>query len=314
MDSFIFYGDYAKQIQADNLLQVIGNDLTILDSIQLAAVEECVSYLKQKYDTAQAFQVITQHDTTKAYKAGQTIYLDAPAYDATKTYALGILVSQDGKIYKCTTAITVHETFTIAHWTFVGNQNAIYYAKYSETPFNYKTIYAVGNKVFWKDKVYTCRITTQILDHEAQLQIGIAGTSKIANIFPDDPIKGVQYWGVGVAYSVPAETEITNTNFWTLGDNRDQKLLQICIDIALYHAHCRISPRNIPELRIIRYIGHGEDRETRGQRILYPTYCALGWLQSAAIGNDVTPELPLLQPAQGGRIRFGGNQKNTNNY
>jgi len=47
MDSFIFYGDYAKQIQADNLLQVIGNDLTILDSIQLAAVEECVSYLKQ---------------------------------------------------------------------------------------------------------------------------------------------------------------------------------------------------------------------------------------------------------------------------
>ena len=73
-------------------------------------------------------------------------------------------------------------------------------------------------------------------------------------------------------------------------------------------------PRNIPELRVVRYMGEPADRETRGQRILYPTYCALGWLQAAAIGNDITPDLPVIQPEQGMRIRFGGNQKVTNNY
>ena len=64
------------------------------------------------------------------------------------------------------------------------------------------------------------------------------------------------------------------------------------------------------ELRIINCIGNQPDRETRNGRVLYPTYCALGWLQAASIGDDITPELPLLQPAQGGRIRFGGNFKN----
>jgi len=314
MDSFIFYGDYAKQIQEDNLLQVVGNKTSILNSIQLAAVEECVSYLKQKYDITQAFQPITQHDITKPYKSGQTVYLNAPAYDATKTYALGSFVAQSDKIYKCTTAIAAHEAFNVAHWSLVGDQYAIYYAKYTQDSFYYKAIYTVGNKVFWCDKIYTCRIATQILDHEALLQIGVSGTSKIVNIFPDDPVKGVQYWGAGTPFSIPASTEISNTDYWIFGDNRDQKLLQICIDIALYHAHCRISPRNIPDLRIRRYIGDANDREIRGQRILYPTYSALGWLQSAAIGNDITPSLPLLQPAQGGRIRFGGNQKNVNNY
>jgi hypothetical protein len=88
----------------------------------------------------------------------------------------------------------------------------------------------------------------------------------------------------------------------------------ICIDIALYHLHARISPVNVPELRIHRYMGLAEDRAMKAGRVIYPTYSALGWLQAAADGTDITPELPKLQPAKGARIRYGGNPKLINSY
>lgn len=314
MDSFLYYGDYAKQIALDNLQQIIGGNQTILDGIQRAAVEECISYLKQKYDTEKEFEDTTQYDRSLVYKAENTVYLNANAYSASSTYALNSLTLQAGNVYRCTTAITVPEVFNISHWTLLGQQWDLFYTLLPKPMFQYDKVYVIGDQVFWKDKTFTCKIATSILTHDAKLQMGIASGINVLNIFPDDPVSGVQYWGVGVAYSVPANTDLTNTTYWTKGDNRDQKLLMTCIDIALYHAHCRISPRNIPELRIMRYMGNDGDRETRGQRILYPTYSALGWLQAAAIGDDITPELPRLQPYQGARIRFGGNVKNVNNY
>jgi hypothetical protein len=310
MDSFIFIGDYAKQIQSDNLSQIIGGNQTILDGIQRAAVEECVSYLKQKFDVSKAFQHITQHDNAKAYKAGQTVYLNAAVYDPTKTYALDAQVLQAGSIYKCTTAIVAAEAFTPGHWGLVGTQYAIYFAAYPKYIFDYEENYKVGSQVFWKDKVYTCRVASSIMDHQSLLQSNRAGSDIVTNSFPD---QSVQQWGAGDIYEIVVNTEISDAK-WTLGDNRDQKLLQICIDIALYHAHSRISPKNIPDLRAIRYIGDPGDRVlVYNSPIKYPAYSALGWLQCAAKG-ELTPELPMIQPKQGRRIRFGGNQKIQNQY
>ena len=314
MNSFIFFGDYAKQIQADALQQAIGQDQTILDNIQVAAVAECVSYLRQKYDVSKAFQPTLQHSPSSTYNAGQTVYLNAPAYDGTRTYALGEQCLQAGFVYSCSTAIVTREAFNSAHWTLLGTQWLAFCAKYPADIFDHLRIYAVGDKVFWNGKVYTCAIKTMVLSHADMLQIGSAGVNMAVNVFPDDSVKGVQYWGGGVIYSVPLSTPISDTIYWAQGDGRDQKLVEICVNIIIYKAHLRIAPRNVPELRMVQYMGYAEDRETRGQRILYPTYCALGWLQAATIGDDITPELPLLQPLQGKRIRFGGNMKNVNNY
>ena len=41
----------------------------------------------------------------------------AAAYSETATYAVGDAVTHDGKLYKCTVAITTAETWTPAHWT-----------------------------------------------------------------------------------------------------------------------------------------------------------------------------------------------------
>jgi hypothetical protein len=314
MDTFIFIGDYNRQIQSDNLQQIIGNNQTTLEAIQLAAVEECISFLKQKYDTSQAFQAITQHDKTKTYKAGQTVYLNAAAYDHTLTYTVGSIVLESGNIYTNTAAITHAEAWTIAHWTLIAAQYSTYYAIYPQTQFNYLHLYSRGDNVFYKDKVYNCKIGSGILDHAAMLEIGSPVESRITNIFPDDALKGLQYWGTGTDYSVLINTVITDTDYWAPGDNRDQKFLQTCINIVLYHAHLRISPRNVPESREKFYMGLEKDRTYANGRILYPIYSALGWLQAAADGTDITPNLPLLQPTEGMRIRFGGNSKLQNTY
>lgn len=175
------------------------------------------------------------------------------------------------------------------------NAGVLYYAKLPQPLFQYGGLYNIGDKVFWKDKVYTAKVQTPLLDHDTGLQYREIENIPLANPAPDDPQNGVAYWGVGVAYSVPAGTALTNTTYWTLGDSRDQQMVLYLIDITLYHVHARIAPRNIPDLRVKRY----DD--------------ALGWLKMCARG-EVTPALPLLQPHQGNRIRFGGGIRNINTY
>jgi chitodextrinase len=88
-------------------------------------------------------------------------------------------------------------------------------------------------------------------------------------------------------------SDITNwqSETWVAGDNRDQQLVLYMVDIALFHLLSRISPRNIPELRMARYTAAKE------------------WLQDAANGT-ITAAIKVLQPFQGNRIRFGGGVKN----
>ena len=76
--------------------------------------------------------------------------------------------------------------------------------------------------------------------------------------------------------------------------DRDPQLLNYIIDLAVYHLHSRISPRNIPELRMTRYDN------------------AVAWLKMCAMG-DVTPKLEI-QDTAGRILRWGSQQKNQNNF
>ena len=314
MDSFLFIGDYSKQIESNTLSQLTGGKNSILDGIQRASVEECISYLKQKYDTTLEFEPVTAHDRTKKYLAENTVYLDAPLYSPTSAYSLNSYTLYNGQVYQCNTEITIPEAFIPAHWTLLGNQYDILNAVLPFQTFNIYGWYKVGDQVYWKNNTYTCKIETQSVNHDEKLAIGIAIDYNVINVFPDDTKYGVTYWGVAIPYLVPPNTDLLNTVYWSLGDNRDQKLLMVCVSIAIYHLHFRISPKNIPDAVIHRYMGDSQDRVQKGERIIYATYSPLGWLQAAAIGTDITPELPLLQPRQGSRINFGGRVKLINDY
>lgn len=109
------------------------------------------------------------------------------------------------------------------------------------------------------------------------------------------------------------DTELAKT-----GSARDPQLLSKIVDIALYHLHQRIAPRNIPELRVNNYMGLPEHATVVQGKVRYPMHSALGWLQACVDGTDITPNLTLLVDADGNKlgnqIRSGGNKKNINSY
>lgn len=293
---YLIAKDLRKSIQAENLQQIIGNDDSTLTAAILTAVEEATSYLVQKYNLTREFQDLTLWHKANVYKATNRVYLNATAYSAqAPSYAVGALVLQAGNVYRCKTAINAPEAFNAAKWDLLGAQFDIFFAKFPFDEFDFNRQYAVGDQVWWKDKTYTCRIQTRPYSQETFLQFRELQDVPFLNVAPDNVNNGVQYWGNGVNYSVPADTDILNTAYWTKGDNRSQQLLTTVVDIALYHVHSRISPRNIPDLRVKRY----DD--------------ALKWLKMANRG-EITAMLPIIQPPTGNRIRYGGNVKQINSY
>lgn len=247
--SYLIPADYKKQIQTDNLNQVIGSDTSIQAAAELAAQEEITSYLTQKYDLSQEFTPTNLWDAAKAYNAKDRVY--------------------DGT-------------------------GAIYYGATTYNDFDYTANYNVGDIVFWKNNFYTCQIATRQLTDDQAIQYNEYAALPLGNVFPDDTVNGAAFWGNPTAYAIPAGTLLTNPK-WIKGDNRSQQMVMVMIDIALYHLHSRISPRNIPELRVKRYDN------------------AIDWLKKAGKG-DITANLPVKQVHQGSRIRFGGHVKLNNRY
>jgi hypothetical protein len=275
--SYLVYNDYKRIIQSDNLQQIISADDSIRTDSEMAAQEEIISYLIQKYNTDEEFKSTEVFTLTNSYIAGQTLQLNSGVYNNATQYATNEIISYSGNVYY-TTGSTIGNSpiSTGSTWSLLGSQYALYNAIYPEQLYTYGTTYSVGEKVYWKNKIYTCQ-------------------NQNSTIAPDDAAYGSQYWGSGVSYSIPSGSIITNTLFYALGDARSQQMVQTITDITLYHIHSRIAPRNIPDIRVKRY----DD--------------AKKWLKMCYMG-DVTPNLMVKTPRSGGRIRIGSNQKNINTY
>ncbi len=290
---YLFIGDYTRFIQADNLQQVVNKDLSIIDNASLDAEATAREKLVQRYILDQEFQETEAYDNTlTTYLPGNRVYLDAIAYDATKTYILGALTLHLGNVYVSTFAITVPEAFDLTHWTKLGAQHSLFYIPYPHPLFDLYKFYKVGDVVYFDGKNYTCVIKTSSISHETLIQFNSYQSIPSLNIFPNDQENGVKYWGSGTPVSIPANSLPAQ---WNSGDNRNRSLLRSCIAIALYYMHDRIAPKNVPVLRQTKF------------------NMAVEWLNECGSG-DRTPGLPVIQPRTGGAIRWGGQIKNNNNY
>lgn len=294
---YLIQSDYKKLIQTENLSAIIGNDQSVLDSTALSAVQTAISYLTQKYITAQEFQNTAEWDPTVVYKATNRVYLDADAYVSATIYNVGDLTLQGGNVYRCNTANTTG-AFNVANWDLLGAEYAIFSAAYPNPLFILTNVYAVNDIIFWGTSSWKCLIATVIDSHTADLQAIYSQQIPYQNVFPDVPGQN-QWQGVApIPYTVPAATDILDTAYWTPGDSRNQELLNCVIDITLYRVHKRIAPRNIPDLRVKAY----DD--------------AIKWLKDAGdVGSSgITADLPVRQPKSGGRIRWGGNVRTQTTY
>ena len=270
--------DYLRQIQSDNLAQIIEDNEDIRLDVEQSAQAEMISYLTQRYRVNKIFTDTTTFSISATYSGKNLIeYTETEFSDAT-VYVTDDRVVYSGNIYKSISGSAAH-AFVPAEWTLIVADKSLYYAKTNEDVYDNDTTYTVGLLVWYDNIVYTAKGTT------------------VGNL-PTD----TNYWTAGAAYSFTGAYPDDDTK-WTKGDNRNQQIVMYLIDITLYHVHSRINPRNIPELRAIRYDGNNATQNGG----------AIGWLKMVAKGF-VNAGMEEILPEQGISIRWGSNEKNENTY
>jgi hypothetical protein len=289
--------DYSVHAQQE-LNQIINNDQSIRLMAEFEALEEVKSYLRPKYDVSKEFADISIYNLAKAYNAGDRVAIQVNSmgflpFDATAIYAIGEKTVYVGIAYLCKADVTAPGPFSLANWTRIGADDDLFYGTFPQPEYNSKNLYNQGDQIYWKSFTYQALKSSSILSHEVQLQYPSQESIPTnASPFPDMP--GQTFWGSKTAHSIIAGTTPADPA-WTFGDLRNGKIVQVMVDVVIYHLWSRGAPRNIPPLRIDRY------------------KAAINWLENIAAGNIAT-SLPLIQPSQGSRIRYGGDVKNVNGY
>jgi hypothetical protein len=292
--AYLIPNDYKVNIQDVNIQQIINSDESIRDRAQLAGEAEAQSYLKQKYDISREFQALGVFNYTNVYSAFNRFYIDGPAFNINAEYFQGDVTTYQGIVYYCNSYDQYNVPLGNNNFTPLGKQYDIFFAPPPVPEFKYSSIYKIGDVVWFKNNIYTCKVQTSLIDHDTALQYRTYQNLPLPNVAPDDPISGFQYWGAPTLYTVTETLPTDDTAFKRI-DPRDAQMVLYTCDIVLYHLHARIAPRNIPDLRVKRYDDAKE------------------WLKMCAEGA-ITPNLPLIQPQQGNRIRYGGNIKQINTY
>lgn len=334
--TFLTYRDYSMTIAKEDLLQILGEKSTatfsslcpetqnILLSAEAEAVEEVSSYLRNRYITDEIFAPTFTFATSSTYFAKNLVLYTEPAYSTTYVYNQSDRFSYKGYIYECiaVTASGITDPSTSPTFSMVTENNSYYYANLPCAEFNIKTNYVVGNLVWYQDNIYICTqnvqgqtpADTQNLEMRygipaVQNYIGYYSVNSLLNYNPL-PNVNTNYWSLYNGYVNPNFTGTTyyfsnklptDTAYWTKGDNRNPQIKMYVIDVMLYHLCSRINPRNIPELRAIRYDGN-DPKQIGG---------AIGWLKNVEAGK-VNLNAPQIVPSLAPPIVWGSYPKRNN--
>lgn len=316
--------DYNAIIQQNQLeYQLVQNNIQTLLFVENVAIAEAYSLLNGRYSLGQEFTNTGPWVFGATYTAGERVIMDYATHSSAITYNLGDCViipnsnnydnsdyNLTGEAWCLTGTSSITGTFSSMYWSDLGQQYSYYNVSYPAPYFNYLNFYQLGNLVYWDGYIWTCNLTTPAIDQtEAMQYVYINAVPR--NPLPTDPVNiNGTYWIqgshsyltplVGQTYSIGTQsftydiydTLPTNTNFWTVGDNRSPLMVMYIMMIGLYYLHMNIQPTNVPELRI------------RGYKM------AIDYFKDLIEGRKNSPIL-LLQPNQGDTVRFGGQVRKT---
>jgi hypothetical protein len=295
---YLTTADLKRVIQTANLNDIVGNDTTMITYAEQAAITEAKSYLSPKYDTSAEFRNVPTYLATGTYYFGDTILMDAPTYQTTKNYAYLETATYQGNVYYRIDPYTTYTPgpFDPLFWQLVAPAGTIWTPK-APTPYtvyNENAYYKANDYIIMlNSERYKCLTPTLEISQQYAMQFYVKENVPPMNQTPSQT-SGQKQWMYQNTYFV------SGGQIWLdkmdNRDNRNQQLVNYIIDIMLYHLHARISPRNIPELRLERYDN------------------AKAWLTQCAKGDEINAGLPRLTPQQGMRIRWGGGVKQNFTY
>src|ERR1035437_7108150 len=292
--------DYNRQIKADNLGQINESDEFITIELEQTAQAEITSYLTQRYDMSRLFTDTTSFSTTSTYYANNRVEYSEPSFDQQAIYATGSRISYNDKIYiaKAGPLSGISPDFT-TDWLFLVDNQTLYYGLLPVPEWDIDKEYLIGDQIWYENKVYTAifpRIHAREVDYSTYQAYD--GIGAFGPVYPTN----TQYWASNGTYSFTNELP-ENTTYWIRGDNRNQQIVMYMIDIVLYHMHSRINPRNVPQLRMVRYDGMGPHQGGG----------AIGWLKGVASGKTNLDAKEII-PEQGLGISWGSESRNENQY
>lgn len=341
--SFLVFSDFKMQVQTEDLLQLIysqcscndyecvqeWNDLNqyaqnILIQGEQQAIEELSSYIRGRYLTQEVFAPTQIYNSGTTYFGTNLVFYNADLYTGSTQYNIGDQFAYKGIIYSANTTITTGSTNPITGATYITEQDALYYANLPAPRYDQNQSYPKGTVVWFEDNFYQAKQDVQgktpATSQNLELRYGIPSAQEYLGYYSIDfdiqpnmlPNINTNFWTLyngpigwftGTTYYFSGIDPTQNTTYWTKGDNRNPQVVMYLIDILLYHLHSRINPRNIPELRNIRYDGNGP-MQIGG---------AIGWLKNVQKGK-VSLALNEIQPTQGLAIRFGSYPKLNNSF
>lgn len=161
----------------------------------------------------------------------------------------------------------------------------------SVKPFLASSNYIAGDSIYIFADQYV-RKAYALNDTCEQEGICYINTTAITVPEPFTPSKWTKIAKNGAVFTAIADAsgiDISDEAKFKKTDSRNPKMVQVVVDILLYHLHSAISPRNIPTSRAVRYDGQGNVKDGES---------AISYLLKVQKGT-ITPNLPVKVDADG---------------
>jgi len=157
-------------------------------------------------------------------------------------------------------------------------------------PFDAATVFVIGDRVYWIEDAYDATQTYSENDFVSFEKNIYTANTDIAIAEPFDPAK----WDFVAAneskYECIADSTGNlpiDTDFFSSGDPRNLKMVELTADIIIYHILTRLNNVDIPVFRKERYDGNSASQNGG----------AIGYLKQINKGS-VQPNLPLITENQ----------------
>jgi len=317
MNQFLIKEDFLSLIEETDLDELTNSNDDVLEDVIDESVEEVAGYIRHRYNEAIELAPVQSFSLTKEIEL-----TDQTAYDAASTYVAGdVMYFTDYKVYKANQAVSAGETPVTdpAKWDLVAYKlyDRVYW---EETAYDTTdTTYKLDDRVSYSGKIYESLINYSNYD-------AIAGTYNLNDKvrYNGNNYNCIQAIAVPKAWDsddweLYAEGTFDSSDWTELGnnkshwhildymikgedlnypdakeeDNRNKKLRAVTLDVALYNLFARITPRDIPEVRQIRYDGQGRKNDSEN---------AISWLEKVQKGT-VTPDMTALKDSDGDEIQ-----------
>lgn len=306
--------DYLRAIQQVHLDEITFGDMFQAHQLEQTAQLEMASYLRERYYENQVFSNTGTFSIASTYYGQNLVEYTESSYVENLTYSVSDRVSFENSIYINIATSSYIDPTSNTNWQYLTQDKNLFYANTPYPVWNVYKQYTTGDNIwYFNNDTLVGNTYVALQNNKGRLPLPVQTAEQVRSInnnfitgYSDiDSFEGINFgtdeflnynWQLTGTYSFTGvypigDTSTSSSIYWTAGDNRDSQIVTYLVDITLYHLYTAVLPRNIPEIRAIRYDGAGP-MQLGG---------AIGWLKKVSEGA-VSANLPEIIPHQGNSI------------